>query len=232
MDTQREYYQLLAAAYVRGKLTESESDTHPELFTPDLRDLAENELQQLFALAQEHELRLHRFKRTMELPRVQKVIGVLKGLQPANLLDIGTGRGVFLWPLLDTFPELPVTCLDRLDYRVADLQTVRAGGIEHLKAVQGDVTALPFADRSFEVVTMLEVLEHIPNTRKALAEVCRVARRFVLLSMPSKADDNPEHIHLFDQQQVRALLAEQGITRVQVDYVLNHMIVIARSERS
>ena len=232
MDTQREYYQLLAAAYVRGKLTESESDTHPELFTPDLRDLAKNKLQQLFALAQEHELRLHRFKRTMELPRVQKVIGVLKGLQPANLLDIGTGRGVFLWPLLDTFPELPVTCLDRLDYRVADLQTVRAGGIEHLKAVQGDVTALPFADRSFEVVTMLEVLEHIPNTRKALAEVCRVARRFVLLSMPSKADDNPEHIHLFDQQQVRALLAEQGITRVQVDYVLNHMIVIARSERS
>ena len=232
MDTQREYYQLLAAAYVRGKLTESESDTHPELFTSDLRDLAENELQQLFALAQEHELRLHRFKRTMELPRVQKVIGVLKGLQPANLLDIGTGRGVFLWPLLATFPELPMTCLDRLDYRVADLQAVGAGGIERLEAVQGNVTALPFADRSFEVVTMLEVLEHIPDTRGALAEVCRVASRFVLLSMPSKADDNPEHIHLFDQQQVRALLAEQGITRVQVEYVLNHMIVIARSERS
>ena len=232
MDTQREYYQLLAAAYVRGKLKGSESGTYPELFIPELDDLSENEFQQLFALAQKRELRLHRFKRTMELPRVQKVLGVLKGLQPANLLDIGTGRGVFLWPLLDTFPYLPVTCLDRLDYRVADLQAVRAGGIERLEAVQGDVTALPFADRSFEVVTMLEVLEHIPETRKALAEVCRVARRFVLFSVPSQADDNPEHIHLFDQQQVRALLAEQGITRVQVEYVLNHMIVIARIERS
>src|SRR5690242_2207875 len=112
MDTQREYYQFLAAAYVRGKLTESESGAHPELFTPALGDLAESELQQLFALARKHELRLHRFKRTMELPRVQKVLGVLKGLRPANLLDIGTGRGVFLWPLLDTFPYLPVTCLD------------------------------------------------------------------------------------------------------------------------
>lgn len=232
MYTQREYYQLLAAAYVRGKLKESESGTHPELFIPELDNLSENEFQQLFALAQERELRLHRFKRTMELPRVQKVLGVLKGLQPTNLLDIGTGRGVFLWPLLDTFPYLPVTCLDQLDYRVADLQAVRVGGIERLEAVQGDVTALPFADGSFQVVTMLEVLEHIPETRKALAEVCRVARRFVLLSVPSKADNNPEHIHLFDQQQVRALLAEQGITRVQVEYVLNHMLVIARIERS
>jgi hypothetical protein len=78
---------------------------------------------------------------------------------------------------------------------------------------------------------MLEVLEHVPETRKALAEVCRVARRFVLFSVPSKADDNPEHIHLFNQQQLRALLAEQGVTRAHVEYVLNHLIVVARIER-
>lgn len=231
MYTMRETYQLPAAAYVRGTLQNIVGEKYPELFTPDLADLTEDALQQLFALAQAHEVRLHRFKRTMELPRVQKILGILRGLQPANLLDIGTGRGAFLWPLLDAFPYLSVTCIDRLDYRVADLQTVRAGGIPRLEALHGDVTALPFADRSFDVVTMLEVLEHIPDTRKALAEVCRVACRFVLFSVPSKTDDNPEHIHLFNQQQLRSLLGEQGITRVNFDYVLNHMIIIARIEQ-
>lgn len=220
----------MAAAYIRGKLRNTAGGEQPELFTRGLETLTESEVQRLIALAQAHELRLHRFKRTMKLPRVQKVLGVLRGLQPANLLDIGTGRGVFLWPLLDAFPYLAVTCVERLDYRVADLQAVRAGGIERLDALRGDVTALPFADHSFDTVTMLEVLEHIPETRKALAEVCRVARRFVLFSVPSKEDDNPEHIHRFDQQRLRTLLEEQDITRVHVDYVLNHMIVIARIE--
>jgi ubiquinone/menaquinone biosynthesis C-methylase UbiE len=231
MQTQREYYQPLAAAYIRGKLHTIAGGKYPELFGSELEALSDDAIARLVALAREHELRLHRFKRSMDLPRVQKVLGILKGLQPANLLDIGTGRGVFLWPLLDALPYLPVTCVDRLDYRVADLQAMHAGGLTRLSALYGDVTTLPFADGNFDSVTMLEVLEHVPETRKALAEVCRVARRFVLFSVPSKADDNPEHIHLFNQQQLRALLAEQGVTRVHVEYVLNHLIVVARIER-
>ncbi len=231
MNTEREYYQPAAVAYVRGRLKNTQGNKYPGLFAAALEDLSEGEIQQLVALGLEHELRLHRFKHAMELPRVQSVLGMLKGLQPENLLDIGTGRGVFLWPLLDAFPHLPVTCIDFLDYRVADLQAVHAGGVRRLQAVHGDVIALPFADRSFDVVTMLEVLEHVPETRKALAEVRRVARRFLIFSVPSKEDNNPEHIHLFDQRQIRALLGEQGITRVSVDYVLNHMLVLARVER-
>jgi 2-polyprenyl-3-methyl-5-hydroxy-6-metoxy-1,4-benzoquinol methylase len=231
MQTQREYYQPLAAAYIRGKLYAQEGRMHPELFEPALDELNDDEMTQLVALAQNHELRLHRFKRSMELPRVQKVLGILKGLQPTNLLDIGTGRGVFLWPLLDALPDLPVMCVDRLDYRAADLQAMHTGGITRLDVLHGDVTALPFADHSFDVVTMLEVLEHIPESGKALAEVCRVAQHFVLFSVPSKADDNPEHIHLFDQQHLSLSLAEQGITRVHFTHVLNHIIALARIER-
>lgn len=230
MQIEREYYQPLAAAYIRGKLHAVVGQEHPELFEAELAELSEDELAQLVTLAQTHELRLHRFKRAMRLPRVHKVLGMLKGLQPANLLDIGTGRGAFLWPLLDTWPELPVTCVDRLDYRVADLQAMHAGGLAHLDALLGDVTQLPYADHSFDIVTMLEVLEHVPDTRRALAEVCRVAQRAVIFSMPSKEDDNPEHIHLFDQPQLRTLLAEQGIKHMHFEYVLNHLLVFARIE--
>jgi ubiquinone/menaquinone biosynthesis C-methylase UbiE len=229
MSTQPEAFLTLAAAFVRGKLASTATrEAYPELFTQPLDDLSEHEKLALIQLGRKHALRLHRFKRTMELPRVRKVLGILKGIQPHNLLDIGSGRGVFLWPLLDTFPDLPVTTVDILDYRVADIQAIHAGGIQQLSAIQADVTALPFADRTFDVVSMLEVLEHIPDTTKALAEVCRVARQFLILSVPSKDDDNPEHIHLFTQSHLKSLLQSQGITSASVEYVLNHMIIVAR----
>jgi ubiquinone/menaquinone biosynthesis C-methylase UbiE len=229
-----DYFLTLATAFVRGKLIDdlAGSKADQPLFTKALDELSNDEIETLIQLGKEHDLRLHRFKKSMELPRVHKVLGVLKGIQPQNLLDIGSGRGVFLWPLLDAFPFLPVTCIDRLDYRVADIQAVHDGGIAQLTALLGDVTALPFADHSFDIVTMLEVLEHIPATTKALQEVCRVARRFLLLSVPSKEDDNPEHIHLFSQTHLRQLLQEQGITRISVEYVLNHMLIVARIEHS
>jgi ubiquinone/menaquinone biosynthesis C-methylase UbiE len=223
------YYSRLAVAFVRGKLMGTPLErVHQPLFAQPLDALSEEEMEQLIQPGIAQGLRLHRFKRTMELPRVHKVLGILKGLQPANLLDIGSGRGAFLWPLLDAFPNLPITALDLLEYRVADMQAVHAGGIEQLTALHMDVTALTFADRSFDVVTMLEVLEHIPDTAKALAEVCRVASRALICSVPSKADDNPEHIHLFDERSLVPLLAEHGALHVNISYVLNHLIVVAK----
>lgn len=178
-------------------------------------------------MGRSHGLRLHRFKRTMGLPRVQKVLGILRSLQPADLLDIGSGRGAFLWPLLDAFPHLPVTAVDTLAHRMAEMQAVRDGGIITLTVMQADATALDFSDRSFDVVTLLEVLEHIPAYERALAEVCRVARRFLVLSVPSRPDDNPEHLHLFTEPLLRERL-QPYVVRVSVEYVHNHLIVMAR----
>jgi 2-polyprenyl-3-methyl-5-hydroxy-6-metoxy-1,4-benzoquinol methylase len=231
MNTETEYFLTLAAAFVRGKLNNDIIRAeHASLFARSLSELTEDELRMLVQLSKEEGLRIHRFKRTMELPRVHKVLGILKGIQPHNLLDIGSGRGAFLWPLLHEFPYLTVTSVDILDYQVEDLQAVHNGGIEQLTAVQASATALPFADRAFDVVTMLEVLEHISATITALTEVCRVTRRFLILSVPSKEDDNPEHIHLFDAESLKRHLQTLGVTRVMVEYVLNHMIVVARME--
>lgn len=222
-------YQRLACAYIRGKLGPSASIAEPQrpLFDAPLEELAEEDRRALLRLGQEQGLRLHRFKRTMDLPRVRKVLGILRGLQPTNLLDIGSGRGAFLWPLLDAFPDLPVTAIDLLDHRAADMQAVQAGGVAQLAAQKMDVTALAFADHSFEAVTMLEVLEHIPETEQALREVCRVAWRAVIFSVPSRPDDNPEHIHLFTEQRLRALLAGLGVRQVNTSYLLNHLLVVA-----
>lgn len=233
MKTAQEYFQPLAAAFIRGKLQQcDERKTRPELFEKTLEELSEEEQQALMEFGLTYELPLHRFKKKMPtaLPRVYRVLGILKGIQPESVLDIGSGRGAFLWPLIHTFPALPVTCVDMLDFRVADIMAAHEGGMEQVVAQQASVLALPFESHTFDVVTMLEVLEHIPDTAKVLAEVCRVARRFLLLSVPSKEDDNPEHIHVFEQALLKQLLQDQGVTHVSFSYVRDHMLVLARME--
>jgi 2-polyprenyl-3-methyl-5-hydroxy-6-metoxy-1,4-benzoquinol methylase len=206
------YYTEFAAAFVRGRL-------------PDAGAASTEELLRRGAAAG---LRLHKFKRSAALPRVRHVLGVLRGVAPADLLDVGSGRGVFLWPLLDALPHLSVTAIDRRPDRVADLDAVRRGGVARLRPALMDVTQLAFAGDNFDVVTFLEVLEHLTQPAQALAEAVRVARRFVIVSVPSKPDDNPEHIHLFDRQTLEAMLLAAGARRVTVEFVRNHIVATAR----
>lgn len=211
-DVARRFYLEPAAAFVRHSLPDAPDGTPEELIHVGLRA----------------GLRLHCFKRTADLPRVRKVLGILRGLGPEGVLDVGSGRGVFLWPLLDAFPGLPVIAIDRSGQRVAHLQAVATGGITRLRPLVADVHRLSLADDSADVVTFLEVLEHLERPAVALAEALRVARRFVVLSVPSKEDDNPEHIHLFTRDSLEKLLLAAGAARVGFDGVLNHLIVIAR----
>ena len=230
MDGVDRYFDTLVAAFVRGKLAADyqAGSAHDRLWRCLLEDLSSDDVEQLVRLGKEAGLRLHKFKRTMELPRVKRVLGVLKGLGPADLLDVGSGRGTFLWPLLDSFPHLPILAIDHDARRVTDIAAVRDGGIATLDALQMDATALALDDGAFDVVTMLEVLEHIPAAQLALAEAVRVARRFVVVSVPSTPDNNPEHIHLFTGQKLTAMFERAGAARVSVAYVLNHMIAVAK----
>jgi ubiquinone/menaquinone biosynthesis C-methylase UbiE len=171
-------------------------------------------------------LRLHRFKRAMVLARVQRVLSVLKGLSPSTLLDVGTGRGVFLWPFLEAFPELRVSCVDTRTDRVDDLRATARGGFPLLSACEASACALPWADDEFDVVTALEVLEHIEDVQAAANEIVRVAARFVVVTVPSQPDNNPEHLRLFTKESLIELFERAGAARVNVDGVRNHFVVV------
>lgn len=226
MKIDEQYYSQFAAAYVRGKLCNQFPD-QPALYKP-LETLSEDEISFLVRLGKEQKLKLHKFKRNRELPRIRKVLGILKGLHANNLLDVGSGRGVFLWPLLETFSTLQVQCIDILGHRVDDINAVNIGGVANVNAKKMNATDLKFEDNRFDVSTLLEVLEHIPRVEMAIKEACRVTKNCMIISVPSKEDSNPEHIHLLDQAKLKDLLMKFKIKNVKFEYVLNHMIVLAR----
>ena len=220
-------YTRLAAAHVRG----TESVPLPEeLRRKPLEALTEEDLDAIIRAGEEAQLKLYRFKKNAEpLPRVKRVIGYLRGQDFESLLDVGSGRGVFLWPFLDAFPWIDAQSIDLLDYRVAFLQSVRAGGVLNLSAALGDLCQCPeIPDKSRDIVTMLEVLEHIPDTSAALRSAVRIARKSLVISVPNQPDNNPEHIHLFTKESMTRALNDAGCARLSFDAVPGHMLVFAQ----
>jgi hypothetical protein len=94
-----------------------------------------------------------------------------------------------------------------------------------------DAQCPAFAAKSFDVVTMLEVLEHLKNPQSALSSAVAMAQRFVLISVPSVPDENPEHLHLFTVDQLRDMAAHAGAVRTTIEHALNHRIVVIRLEK-
>lgn len=177
------------------------------------------------------EMKLHYFKVRDDLPRVHATLGFLHGIistgQCKSLLDVGSGRGVFLFPLLRDFPSLEVTSLEILPHRHELMQCIHDGGMDNLIPLLADITRWDAPDNSFDVVTLLEVLEHIPDSEAVVKNAVRLARKYVIVSVPSKPDDNPEHIHLFSADDLKRLFLNSGCKNVKFISVTNHHVMVA-----
>lgn len=95
---------------------------------------------------------------------------------PLAVLDLGIGPGISAIGLLDRRPGLFIVGLDfaRAMLRLARTYLARARCAVEL--VHGDVTHLPFADASFDVVTHHSFLYLLRQREAALREIVRVLR--------------------------------------------------------
>jgi 2-polyprenyl-3-methyl-5-hydroxy-6-metoxy-1,4-benzoquinol methylase len=225
------YYNKYAVAAVRGALKRlGKCELLPEaLIEKELDVLAEKECDEILEKAEISGIKLYHFKATHnDMPRVKKVLGFLRGIYFESLLDVGSGRGVFLIPFMENFPYVNVTSLDILDKRVEMLENISNGGVSSLNVINADICNQPFADNSFDVVTMLEVLEHIPDAEAAIRAAVKMARSYVVVTVPSKEDDNPEHIHLLTQSKLTEYFGKAGVTKLSFDGVPGHLFMIAK----
>lgn len=218
-----------AAAWLRGHaLRTGTPDIDRELLEIPLEVLTDAELSAIVAAGERTGQKLYPFKTgKAELPRVRRVLSFLHGVEFETLLDVGSGRGVFLLPFLEEFPHVEVTSLDLLEKRVTFLNELAAGGYSRLAAFEKNICDQPFRSNSFDVVTLLEVLEHIPAVDKAIQSAVNMARQYVVVTVPSKPDNNPEHIHILTKDVLTELFAKAGCTRLHFGGVEGHLFLVA-----
>ena len=94
-----------------------------------------------------------------------------------SVLDVGCGPGIFLH-------HLPAHVTERFgtDLGVRGMRNAK------VPVFRSSVLQLPLADNSVDLVSCLEVLEHLPPAEvpAAIAELSRVARKHVLVSTPHR----------------------------------------------
>ena len=230
MDNIQERYDIkTAAAWILGHARGNGVPVLPvELRSKTADECTEEELLQIFTSGQSAGLKLYPFKTgTQTLARTRRVMGFLHSISFETMLDVGSGRGVFLIPFMKEFPWVQVTSLDLLEKRVTFLNELADGGFRQLHAERSDICTQPFPDSSVDVVTLLEVLEHIPEVDKAVAAAVKMARKYVVVTVPSKPDDNPEHIHLLTKEKLTQLFHAAGCMKLHFDGVEGHLFMVA-----
>ena len=104
--------------------------------------------------------------------RIRQVVGD----QPARILDVGCGTGVFASRLRTALPGVEVYGVDLVSEMLRKGQSRWRLHRGHVLPVQGDSERLPFGSGTFDVVTCANSFHHYPRQERAIAEMGRVLR--------------------------------------------------------
>jgi SAM-dependent methyltransferase len=144
---------------------------------------------------------------------------------PRSLLDVGCGEGVLTQQWAQRLGEQRrVVGIDLDDPALhAEWAKRTAPNLEYrvMKAEN-----LPFADGEFDAAAAIEVLEHVPDAEHTVAEMARVAKRWLLVSVPREPlwralnmargaywkdlGNTPGHLNHWSKRSFVALLSRHG----------------------
>lgn len=119
------------------------------------------------------------------------------------VLDVGTGNGAM-------FPALSRR------HRVFGVDTsgeMLGRHVDPCSVGQADVLALPFPDRSFDLVVCSCLLHHVRDRARAVSEMARVSRRAVYLIEPNRWNPLQSIFSLFVPAERGGLDFDQGYLR-------------------
>lgn len=110
------------------------------------------------------------------------VFSILPKVAGWNVIDVGAGTGRFAVPLIEQG-----ACVTACDASAQMLQVLQEKiQNERLKVSVEDAHQLPFPDRCFDCALSFRMLMHVVDWRKALGQLCRVSRDWVVIDFPPK----------------------------------------------
>jgi ubiquinone/menaquinone biosynthesis C-methylase UbiE len=92
-----------------------------------------------------------------------------------RILDVGCGTGEIALRLADMFPRATIVGVDIIEAHL-ELARRRSNHGDRVQFQTADAFALPFDDKSFDLVICRHVLQSIPTPELVLAQLIRVAR--------------------------------------------------------
>jgi ubiquinone/menaquinone biosynthesis C-methylase UbiE len=101
----------------------------------------------------------------------------LRAQEGETILDLGSGPGFLTCELaLEAGPSGRIMAVDISGdmNSIASRRVAAAGLTDRVEVIEGDATALPFADATFDAAVSTQVLEYLADPDKALRELARV----------------------------------------------------------
>jgi SAM-dependent methyltransferase len=170
--------------------------------------------------------------------RLRSVVGAQSG----TIVDVGVGEGLCLERVLASAA---------VDARVVGVEyrhdkAAIARRLDGVATVVGDAGMLPLPPQCADLVTCIEVLEHLPAVAPAVAELARVTTDRCVVSVPwepwfrlgnlgrgknvARLGNDPEHVQWFTPARLRRTL-EASFREVRVVRAFPWIIAEARGPR-
>ena len=143
---------------------------------------------------------------------------------PGSVLDVGCGEGVLTAQWAERLHDGRVVGIDLDDPKLRAEWEKRSR--PNLEFRAEEATSLSFADDEFDLACAIEVLEHVPEPEATVAEMARVARRHLLVSVPreplwralnvargaylGRLGNTPGHVNHWSKQAFVSLLSRYG----------------------
>jgi 2-polyprenyl-3-methyl-5-hydroxy-6-metoxy-1,4-benzoquinol methylase len=151
------------------------------------------------------------------------LISLAKPLRIETILDAGCGEGFTMDKLLKNGVGKIIEGIEREENAISLGKKL----YPHLAIRQASIYELPYKNSSFDLVVCAEVLEHLEEPAKALKEMLRVSRKYLIISVPnepffmlanflrgknlSRLGNDPDHINHWGLFGLRNFLEKNGL---------------------